>query len=223
MKKLVLLLLVLIPFSIHAQSLSGYHTVKEKTKSFFKSTPSETALQGEVCLDDGTGTLRKTNRSPYEIAFRLNLLDTPNGGTMQFKGTENMDLVVRHNLSNTFYAQAAYGNRNIEKTDWEGDSAVYDSKWETRQLFGGFGVYVTPKLSVTGSVGRIWAQDSEGTEASLGMAVEYSLAWDLPLYGNTLRLEYRAVNAPQDEGATIEESTADGGYSALSISFVISL
>ncbi len=93
MKKLFLILIIsLVSLSVQAEGLSGYHKLKEKTKNFLSPTESKPMNLGEVCLDDGTGTLRKTQRPAYDIAFRINLLDTPNGGTMQFKGTENIDL-----------------------------------------------------------------------------------------------------------------------------------
>lgn len=217
MKKILFfsLLISLFAFNAFAQMGSAYNSVKKKLNEM-------TRLEGgEVCLDDGTGVMRKTSRRIWELGFRGNLLDTPNGGAPAFR-TENLDLTIYHNLSNFFHVYATYGNRTVEKNGFRGQE--FANKWQNRHFYGGFGIYLNPMISIYGGFGKIWAQDTDGNEPNIRTAIEKGLAFDLPIWGNKLRLEYRIVDAPMaDEDIPIEQSTGDAGFSALSISFVVGL
>jgi len=217
MKKILFLSLLISMFSFNVFAGMGdsYNNLTEKLSEM--SSPKG----GEVCLDDGTGVVRKTNRRTWELGFRENLFDTPNGGSPAFR-TENLDLTVYHNMSNFFHAYITYGHRTVEKNSYEGQE--FADEWQNRHFYGGFGIYLKPNISIYGGVGKIWAQDTDGNEPEIRTAVEKGLAFDLPIWGNKLRLEYRIVDAPMSgENISIEESTADAGFSALSISFVVGI
>lgn len=218
MKKILFLslLISLVSFNSFAQMGSAYNSVRVKFSEMTGSTGNE------VCLDDGTGVLKKVNRPTWELGFRSNFLDIPNGADVQFQLT-NYDLVLYHNLgtSNSMYAYASYGERSITKTHYEGQE--FEDEWKNKQLFGGFGIYLTPSITAFAGIGKIIAEDKEGNEAEIGMAIERGIAVDMPMFGNKLRLEYRAISAGQKGDVEIEKSTGDAGFSALSLTFVVGL
>lgn len=217
MKKILFLslLISLVSFSAFAQMGSAYNSVKEAISDMTGPT------DGEVCLPDSSGTIRKGNRHTWEISLRGNLLDTPNGGEATFE-TRNLDIVVYHNTSNFLYFYGAYGNRFVEKNHYEGQE--YEDSWEIQNVYGGIGIYITPSFTVSAGLGQIWAKDNDGKEVDIRTALERTIAYDLPFSGNKLRISFRSVDAPQDgDDLSIEESTADMGFSTLAIEFVVSL
>ncbi len=220
MKKLFLFLsLFLLSTPVFAAGFSDiYGNIMNKAD---EATGPQKKSGGGVCLDDGTGVLRQFDRPSWAVGLRGNLLDTPNGGASQFR-TDNLDILLYHNLSNNLFVYTSYGTRSIEKNDYEGQ--VYDSKWVNQQLFGGVGIYITPALSVFGGIGQIWAEDGQGESVSIDTPYERGIGYDFHAFGNTVRVEYRSVTAPQSgESVPIEESTGDAGFSALSVSFVVAL
>lgn len=220
MKKILILFLLISLVSasnVFAQSLGEvYGNVKAKITGV--AEPSG----GEICLEDENGIVRKINRKSWEAAIRLNLVDSPNGGDRQMK-TENLDFTVYHNLSNTMFAYATYGNRTIDKNHYEGQ--VYSDTWKDTHIFAGFGLYLSPHLSVWYGAGRVWAEDEDGEEPQIQTAIDAGIGYDIPLFGNNLKLAYRVLEAKLDSGSDtpIEEATGDQSYTALTISYRVGL
>jgi len=220
MKNLFVVIIVMcLSFSVNSQGIgSGYG---DKVQNFLGNGKKD-PTGNEVCLDDGTGVFKKINRPTWEIGFRVNILDVPNGGDPQVR-TDNLDIILYHNLgtSNAMFLYASYGNRSITKNHFKGQE--FDDDWSNQQLFGGIGIYLSPNISIFGGAGKILATDSVGNEASIDTAIERGLGIDIPMFGNKLRLEYRAISAKQKGDIDIEESTGDAGFTALSINFIVGL
>jgi len=220
MKNLFILIIVIFfSLSVSAEGIgSGYG---DKLRSFIGADKKK-STGNEVCLDDGTGVLKKVNRPAWEIGFRANLLDVPNGGDAQVR-TENYDIILYHNLgtSNAMYLYASYGNRSITKNHFEGQE--FEDDWNNQQIFGGMGIYLSPIITIYAGAGKILAVDEAGNESDIDTAIERGIAVDIPIFGNKLRLGYRAVDAPQKGDVNIEQSTGDAGFTALSINFIVGL
>ena len=122
MKK-ILTSLAFLAFSIPAYSQGigeVYQTVKSQAVDVF---------QGEKEPVTSDTAYKDVKRPTWEIAARLNVIDTPNGGKSQFR-TENIDVVVQHNLSSTLFAYGWYGNRSVTKNEFEGQA--FKADWTNR-------------------------------------------------------------------------------------------
>lgn len=207
MKKIILAIaFALILFSINSYAFDQvYQKAKTKTK--------------EVLIPDKE-SVESTSKPAWELGLRLGLLDEPSGGGFVFT-VDNYDAYLQHNLSKTLYAYTWFGIRDVVKYEIEG--SAYESKWESRMLFAGFGVYLSDEVSVYAAGGKIWLKNDNGEEPELDTAVERGVSWEMPIGGNKLVLSYRIIDAKlkSQEDKHISEIQGDGSYSAGSIMFSV--
>ncbi len=218
MKKIILFLITLcFSISAYAQLSDAYSTIETKVTKLIKTEDVE-----ENCPVYSDTPMSSIKRPNFEIDFRLGVLDSPSGGSFAFR-TDNYDLILRHNLSSTLWAYASYGIRNFEKPEY--DWSLYNAKWESRMLFGGIGIYVTPTISFHAGGGRIWLTNENGEEPELGFAIERGISIDNAFGNNKVILSYRIVDATlsTEDDIKAEEVQGDGSFSVLSVSFSVPL
>lgn len=195
----------------------AYTTV---TKTVTKAVPE--SLYGKNCPVYTNTPRDEVKRATWEIDARLNGMDSPSQGGYQFS-INNIDARLTHNISPTLYAYLWAGNRNIEKDEYEG--SAYTKEWESRMVFAGFGVYITPVFKIFGGFGIIWVEDSEGNKPDLKTPAERGIGYDVPIgnNGNKLSFEYRFIEAKMKDKPPVEEVLGDGGFSTVSIAYVVPL
>jgi|GEM_PF-5678840 len=216
MKKILLFLLPLcLLFSFSAFAYMGENYV-EKAKDVVTSNDERCPVYAET-------PLKEVKRAPFEISLRWNLLDFPSSGPPQVR-TENLDIAVNLNLSQSLFAYGWIGTRTTRKTDYvyENTSREYDPEWKSRMIFAGFGIYITPTLKFFGGFGKIVLENADGSAPDLNVANERGLAYDIPFFQNKLEISYRVVEAEvAGESIPVEDAPASGSYNALAISLTV--
>lgn len=163
--------------------------------------------------------IAKVERKAFDFEARWNFLDMPKQGEEGFNMFRNLDFVLTHNLSRSFFVYALYGSKEYDKTEYL-DSA-FGSKWEAQYIFAGVGVYLNPTFKLFGGIAPYFDfKDEDNNKPKLDTPIEYGASYDIPVYNNKLVLSLRQVRAPQKtEGTNISESQGDAGFTTVSVSY----
>ena len=209
MKKIILILVLLFPFSVNAQLSDAYNTTKEKVKGVIhrNSSPDTDPYSGN-----------KMRRS-WEIEAGFNAAFFPSNGSAQLR-TDALTVELIHNMSNVFGAFVKYSIQRYEKFEYE--NSVYDKEWDNYSVIGGFQLYLMPKLRVYAGGGKVYAKDKDGNNPSLGAAIEKGIKYDFPISGYKIVVGYATVDAQMsDDKPDITESTGDQTHSFISVTLSI--
>lgn len=210
-------MIIALADSAYAQYLED--AVRKTTTVVEEVTSDKPRKQEHYCPVHADTPRQDIERPPWELDFRMNVLDTPSNGGYQFH-IDNLDIRLTHNLSNTLYAYAWVGNRSVEKINYE--DAAYDKEWKSQMVFGGFGIYLTPVIKVFGGAGWIFLENDDG-EPELELPVERGIGYDIPWGGNKFVIEYRFIDAKLKDKPHVSEAPADGSFSSVSIAYTVQL
>lgn len=169
--------------------------------------------EGVICPDT---PVEDVKRAPYEIGIRSDIFVTPTGGPAQFH-IDNFTLQFKHNYSRVFNVYASYSSATIEKTEY--DNSLYDKTWHYQTIVAGIGWYIHPIFELFVGIGKIDAQNSEGSE-ELGIVLERGLRahWALNNLGYKINIALISREIPlADEGVDINRSPAVATHTSISV------
>ncbi len=214
MKKLLLLSIILISSVAYADFGSSYKTAKDTVTGVFSKDSNNCPVHAET-------PFKNIKRADLDISVVFNILDNPGDGRYDVYALENYHIQMSMNLSNSFYVYSWAGQRKSQKTDTE--DAIYEPEWNSRMLFGGVGIYLTPVFKIYGGGGKIWLKNDNDEEPPLDNAIEYGVEYDIAWGENKVVLSWKVVEAPlkDEDKPTSAELQGSGSYSSAGIGLSI--
>lgn len=188
---------------------SAYQTTKTTVTEYLPES-----VKPKTCPVYADTPFQDIERADLDMIFVFDLVDNPGDGTYAVHMGDNYHLQANMNLTNGFYVYSRLGQRSYEKADVI--DSIYEPKWNSRMLFGGIGIYLTPVVNIFGGVGKIWLVNENDEEPPLSMGLEYGVSYDIAWGANKIVLSWRAVEATLDKSdkPTAAELQGDGSFAS---------